>query len=265
MNRTRIIEKVHKLLNLKAGSDFEGEINAAVAGAQRLMQEHAISEAELAESREKIGTPEDAQVEYGRKHTFTQGSNLSRWESSVAHAVATTVGSVKWYQNKRCIRHNDAGFLVKGKSRTAARITFYGPAEDVALACDLQDDISTTIATMGILKYGGSFRGDGLSYCDGFAQELYTISNESAKAERVADAHNITTALALRTTQLAQEKRRKGELWLRNTEGIKLSKGSGYGGYNRNGEAHANGRNDGRAHGMTATRRAKLGTQGRIC
>lgn len=138
---------------------------------------------------------------------------------------------------------------------------YYGPAEDVALACELFTDISYTIASMGVLKWRGAFQGDGLSYCCGFAQALALEAYHRTAATSLAKRHGITTELAVRTRAISLAKRTKASAWLKEECGLKLGRArSRRTGQSRfNNDAYTEGRQDGRAHGLSATRKPKLG------
>lgn len=256
MNREKIIARIRKLMKLQKGSDFEGEIRAAVEGAQRLMEEHAIEEAELGDA---AAQEEEA---YGRDYSFTVGENLSRWESTLARAIANVVGTVKWYYEGHHVRKDPKTHIALKGPRHATQVVYYGPAEDVALACEMFSDISQTIVAMAVLKWGGAFRGDGLAYCCGFARELALQAYERCAARSLSLRQGISTELAVRTQSMMLAKRTKAGQWLK-SEGVDLRRGSaaGVGPPTGNEDAYSEGQTDGRAHGLSVGRTPKIGAQ----
>ncbi len=259
MSREKIIARVRKLLNLNADtSDFEGEIIAATKAAQELIEKHAIEEAELGEA---VAQEEQ---DYSREHSFTAGANLSRWESTLARAIANVIGTVKWYYENHHVRKDPkTGMMMKG-SRRAAKIMYYGPAEDVAVACEMFSTISQTIVAMAMLKWRGAFRGNGLAYCCGFVRELALQAYQRSAAKSLSARQGITTELAVRTREIMQDKRTKATQWLKQECGVRLTRGSARGSglpAGCDGNAYSEGQADGRAHGLSVGRTPKLGVK----
>ncbi len=283
-SREKIIARGRQLPNPQAGgSDFEGEIAAAAKAAQELIEKHAIREAELhcgpcggsgqvrsADGYTNVSCPTcsgkgavQEEEAYGRGSTFTAATRLSQWESGLANAVKGVVGTVQWYHQSNCARKDDSGVILKGSQR-ATKVTYYGPAEDVAVAIEMFSDIAQTIVTMALLKWNGAFWGPGLSYCRGFVSSLASEVSQRNTAASVSERQGISTALAVRTREIMSAKRRKGTLWLREC-GVRLAAPLSQRRMptmtDEGVEAYSEGRDDGRAHGMSVTRKAKLGAQ----
>jgi len=247
MSRDKVLERVRKLLRLSDGSDFEGEINNAYDAAQKLIQEHQLHEGELDNKEEA----------YGKEATFSQSANLTQWEKMLANAIKETLGSIKWYFHTK-VQRKKGGIYISDASRTATRLTFYGPAEDVNLAIQMFDDTVSVISTMCGLKiwHGSVFRGPGLSYCSGFAYGLYEKAKKQNEIPVLEATHNITTALAVRHHEIMVAKQAKADDWLENSAKIKLGKPGRRTKHNHDYEAWIEGKADGNEHGMDERRLA---------
>lgn len=238
----QIKQKVKKLLNL--GNDpaaFDGEVRNAMAAAQRMMDQHHLSEADLSQE----GGYEEQMTQ---SHVYTNGSSLSTWESSLAHAVADVVGTVGWYRSHPMMRRTEQGFAVveNGQPQKAVKVMFYGPAEDVEIAKELFTDMSLTIMTMARLKYGTVFRGEGRSYCEGFTRELAEQAKLGTKARS-----NTCSAIVLKKADLARK-------WLKEVAGVKLYSAGSRSSSSNSLEAYREGRRDGAQAGMSVNRKSKL-------
>ena len=241
-----------RVLGAISGSDFEGEIRAAARAAQELVQRYAIEEAELGEA---AAQKEEA---FGRTVSFGIGARLLPWESLLAKAITTAVGTVHWY-------YEEGHFLKEpnGIAKAVVHIWFYGPADDAALAAEMFIDMSLTIVTMAMLKWTG-ITGSGADYCIGFAQALSAEAYNRGTPKSVEKSMGVTTELALRSRAIMQGKRRRAKTWLATECGVQLARGRRTGGVPIAGfdvEAYQEGQTDGRAHGLSVGRTPKLGGQ----
>ncbi len=245
-DQDRIKQRVKKLLNLGGdGSAFEGEIENAMRLAAQLMDEHHLTEEDLSDTDVGSQGPE-----MGTATAFGGGRNRATWECILAHAICDSVGGIKYYIDTAVRRDRKTGILVKknGQAQMAGSFVFYGIAEDVALATDLFDEFRQTIATMGDLKWGGVYRGQGRSYCEGFSSALHAREKTRQRRERQAAC----TAIVVRKADEATK-------WLSEAKGIKVRKSSGGGrGGQHFGDAYSDGRSDGSRANLSGQRRGKL-------
>lgn len=238
-----IKERIRKLLNLADGSTHDGEIDNALRFAQRLMDAHQLTRAQILDDPD--GADSLANEQMAREAAYTGSAKVSHWEGTLVMAVCQVVGSVQVYADRH---HNGrtADGLFIGHDRPRAAMQFFGMAEDVSLAVALFTDTRQTITAMARLKFGGVYRGEGRSYCEGFTRALYRKTEETA-TERTAQCSAI-----IETTS------GKALAWLNTEHDIKLSKSSGGSGGRHFGDANAEGRSDGQRCGFSANRRAKL-------
>lgn len=292
----RVRERIKKLLNLAedAGA-MEGEIRNAMAFARRLALEHNVDLDTVRADEEPKGIHEiAAAVEataYDSLSKQTEGTNLTRWESTLAWAITELVGTVKWYIDRNLVVRRDRNGLTSissmtGRPKQARQIVFYGPADDVRDVVALLDEWSLTIMTLARMKFGGAILGDGRNYAEGFADALYSqvMAMKRAEAEKVkalapggsldvarlASGSQDERALVLRdrpeavnfanANALMLAKKEKAIDWLKRVKGITLSKasGGGYGG-SYNPEARREGFSDGSKTSLTHSRKPRLG------
>ncbi len=244
----RVRDRIRKLLRLAENdAASEGEVENALRFAQALMDEHHVAADDLRREQDR----DDLRSEMNTVDGWSNSAKRSAWESYLAQAIVTTLGTVGYYWRGGGAREvkTDAGILRRdGNGRTLKRVAmvWYGPAEDIALARELFQDLSQTIASMARLKYGGVFRGPGRSYAEGFASSLLDLARKG-DGDRTA----ATGAIVRRTAALAKS-------WLREERGVRLVSGGAMGGGRQHSGAHAAGRADGRSHGWNARRRSKL-------
>jgi len=233
MNEQKVKDRVRKLLNLAENdAASEGEIQNAMRAAQAYMDEYHIEREDL---REDDAKP----VEMREGQAYGGSANVARWEGWLSLAVSNVVGTVGVYSGKSTRRN---GFNVK----TCGTFTFYGPAEDVRIACELFEEMVGVISTMAAGLYSGVYRGEGRSYCEGFSLELHrrTVQQGKQRSEKC-------TAIVVRGQAVARH-------WLERVAGVKLrSRGVGGGGKHHD-SAHENGRSDGRSAEFGAKRRGKI-------
>lgn len=264
MSKERTIEKIKKLLNIaKHDTSSDGDIEAAMLQAQRLMDKHHLSEEDLvhetADDYQKVD-----EAELGRFRSWV-GGRVFFWECQLAAFVSRFVG-VPYYlddhkkpaRDNGILKRNEFGEAWKGKS-----FVFYGVAEDASIAKHLYDELRKLISTMAYARYGQIYVKDGAVYCQGFIQGL-NDQMELQRKEQKAIATNQgpgSTGLILieRRADLIAYKEDKAKNWLKNTIGIKLVAGGGlYGGMGSS-EAYNQGKADGREADIDATRRKKIG------
>jgi hypothetical protein len=254
----KLKDRIRKLLNVaKQGSGAtEGEIENALRFARLEMEKHHLEAVDIDdhctadEIRMRAARMRPEDLEYGTAEFVCQRASLSTWESTLAAAIAVLAGSVEWYY--------ESGIAYGTERR--AMVTFYGPIEDVEICTELMAEWSVTIAGMGRLRWGGCFRGEGRSYCEGFAAALYKQADPRECPEPMLDHQSNERALTLveAATQLAERKRHYATEWLRDVKGIRLSsRGSSQSGQHF-ADAYRQGRTDGNRAEFSLSRRPKL-------
>ncbi len=242
MNTTEAIKsRVLKLLNLaECPEAVEGEIHNALAFARKLMDQHHLTEADLQDE-------EIREEKMGKTVATCGGSKMSSWESALGGALVALFGSIGWYVGGKTKSRDEFGFLQRGETDRQTAI-FYGPVEDAELAKDMFEEIGKTIATMARLKWGGVYRGEGRSYCEGFAYELLNRVRKDVRENRTEQCK----ALVLVKADDAKK-------WLKNVEGVRLrSRGGGSGGGLHHHDSYGDGRSDGQKSDFQPRRRPKL-------
>lgn len=249
----RIRERVKKLLAVAScGSASDAEIENAMRHAAALIDKHHIDPSE-AENRESS--------EMGRSFGTSQSTKFSTWESALMSAVCKLFGCVQAYieSTTQPVReHGIAKLDSRGNVVLGRKVCFYGPALEANEATELFQEWSRSIATMGVARWGGCFRGDGAMYCYGFASAIYKKATEvnvqrmkiAAKPVAllgVAAPTDQTTAITLhgRYEMLKDQ----GTAWLKDECGVKVGKGSSRSGYSA---GSRDAYNEGREHGSKA-------------
>ena len=267
MSMESVKAKIRKLLNLADDdSAADGEIDNALKFARKLMLKHSIDEEDVRTAEEAYAALDGfnvSDVEYGTAAADTTKRNLSAWESMLTQVICDLVGTVKCYSTKSTRTAYGTVRLDKnGRWLDHSQIVFYGPDEDARDAAELFREWSETIMAMGVLKYGGSHRGNGRSYCGGFADGMYRKVRAQLETERedVARLHNGATSTALvvlqNSLEIQRQKRDHAKDWLRTEKGIKLSsRGGSRSGY---GDGYSTGYADGQRANPSRTTRPKL-------
>jgi hypothetical protein len=253
----KVKDRIRKLLNLAENdAATEGEINNAVNFAQRLMQEHHITQEDI-----HTHAADQERVEMNQEAAFTSGVKVCAWEHALANFVTEMIGSVGVYSagtHNATTPHGTMLFDNKGQPCKRHKYVFYGEIEEARLATDLYTDLTRTIAAMARMRYGGALRGDGRDYGLGFVSGLRTKLSE-AKTQ----AQTETTALAVRCTQIVTQKRAAAGDWLKSV-GVDLHRSTRRISGASNGNAYGQGKADGAKANVTATRRARIDSGSRL-
>lgn len=266
----KIKDNIRAMLNLARNDGAaEGEIANALAFAQRLMDTHNLSEDDLDTS--ELTAIDLEKAEFTQQFASLDTQRLSTWEGQIGMFVCKFIGGVKCYHpgGTAPVRSAATGAVKLGPDGNplqAARLAFYGVAEDVELAVDLFHEIRTCVAAMARIRYGSVYRGVGREYCEGFASGLWS-KIKTEQSNQLADARKKggnALVLVEKRNELVAKKREMADIWLRNDQGIKLgkrysSRSSSI--YDPN--ARAQGRRDGQAHNTVAARKMKLGYNGK--
>lgn len=270
----RIKERIRKLLNLAADDGAaEGEIENALRTAREMMLAHQLDEDEVTLPPEDLRTPEEiaAATEYGTARSWADMSRPPQWMATLAVAVAEFVGTVHVYNNHPERQVLPSG-IVKHDGRRVKSWEFYGPADDVAFAVELHQELILAAASTAKLKWGGGLaRGEASEYCFGFASGLYDKVMAAKKVEEVAPAlpgrtqdvlSQQTCALTIvRATDIMQAKREQAIEWLHKKAGWRPSGKYRSGGSRsiHNDRAYSQGRADGASQSLTRSRVARIG------
>lgn len=250
----RVKDTIRKLLNLAANdAATEGEVNNAVRFARKLMLQHQLSEDDCTETE----TTEEERIARAVCQDFashSQSTKATSWESCLSMFVCQFVGGVKVYKTTNAVRREHGIIKHVNGSAACAIWTFYGLAEDAAVAQRVFDDLAITIASMGRLKWGGAFRGPGREYCEGFVDGLFSQLKQADAEQHQSESR----ALTVRRDALIHAKAHRADQWLRTERGVKLRAGRGYGATSHHADAHNDGHADGAKTSITG-RQAKLG------
>ncbi len=238
-SRSRIIERVRKLMAFRDGTATEAEVENALSLAARLMEQHAIDRAEVfrglgGAAAGGDGPPGGPDITRSRASS-PLGGNVAYWESWLTSAVREAVPGVSCYTDATTGRFD-------GVRRS--RVFWYGPETAVEIARLLFDETRLIIATLAAGMYGGCYRGPGRSYAEGFAQALWRrIRDDRVKSERQAEV----TAIVLQDAAANQQ-------WLAREHGVHITKRSSRRGGTMNREAFEHGRTDGQRHEFSGVR-----------
>lgn len=242
MSVERVKDTIRKLLDLAANdAASEGEVNNAIRFARKLMMQHQLSEDDC---REQTETPEAKVLRAQCARFDGQGASAKRsyWEGRLAEFCCKFVGGVGVY-SQAGYKRTPAGIVQyddEGKPLSVMHYQFYGIAEDAVFAKRTFDDLSTLVASMARLKWGGVFRGPGREYCEGFVEGLFKQIQQAESEQEASESR----ALVARRDALVVAKEARARDWLAR-QGVKLTPVRiGGGGWDP--EARRDGENDGR-------------------
>lgn len=259
MTKESIISKVKKLMAIAENdASSDGEIDNAMRFAQQLMDNHHLTEEDLAHEPDDDYAKVD-KADKGERRAFV-GRQLYTWESMLAGFASKFVGCPCYVDNNLKTARKPNGFAVldeNGDVKKGKSIVFYGIAEDAMIAVEIYNELRALIATMAVGKWGGCYRGDGAAYSEGFVSGLNT---KLAKA-RIEDKKSESTSMILlshRRDALIKYKNEKAQQWLSKERGIKLRSGGSRTGSSGSYEARRDGRKDGAATDVSANRSKKL-------
>jgi len=255
MNIDRIKEKIRKMIALSQDDGAApGEIENAIDAATRLMAANNLTREDIDHS--VSGADAVKRVELGRCFAYSYATTLTSWEKFLGAWAAKFVGYCSTY-NEPKVQVRKGGIMMrdyKGDPLVKGSICFYGSNESCAAAVELFEEVRDTIVAMAILRYNGHAKGNGAAYCYGFQQGLSEqLSGAELRLDTGAESHALI--LVDKQNQLAVVER--AEVWLNKKHGIKLSRGSGFGGYNDTAGARQEGREDGKNY--SASSRAPVG------
>jgi len=242
-NLEQIKDTIKKMFNLAAdNAAYDGEIANAINMARAMMEKYNISEEEIVNKKEE-------ELKFTRSRYYTKVTTVSLWESRLAALIQKMVGVCVYTENK-VIPRNDIGMITSNGEKGC--ITWYGLPEDVNFAKEIYHETYQIIATMAICKWGGAFRGNGRSYCEGFVKSLgdkYYASKQTTSSSRAL-------VVVTKKQQLAKQ-------WLEREHGIRTIKLKRQEGTYYH-DAYSDGRSDGQSFSFREKSKKNGGFQHRL-
>jgi len=261
---SRIKDRIKNLLNLAENDGaMDGEVDNALRFARRLMLKHNLDEADVKDAQGAHEKAADYETtEYTKEWTRTVGTRFTAWETELMFAIQELIGTVKWFRGSTRDRMTKMGTIefnpVTGMPAKVRQVVFYGPKGDVADALEMVREWQETIVTMARLRFGGALRGPGKSYAEGFARSLLLKVRAIHREERLQIKGGGSTALTLvRSTDLMLAKQKHADVWLEQSAGIRLTKGTPLGNGSHDSSAFTAGKADGSRANFS--QRRKLG------
>lgn len=253
MNLERIKDTIRKMLDLaKDDAATEGEIRNALNFAQKLMDQHNLSEEDLPDADNRLLEIERA--ECGQFNAFTGSEKVAMWERYLASFISKLTNVPNFlHHGTETVRKNGLVQLGDdGNARRARRYVFYGITEDAQFATQLYEELQITLATLARLKYGSVYRNSGRDYCEGFTEGLHS------QLEQVQEVPSACTALVVKRNEIVEAKQRRAAEFIE-SKGIRLRKKSQRSGAtSRDYEARESGRNDGSNYTVSNVRHKRI-------
>jgi len=242
----RIKSRIRQLLKVAENRGAtEAEVRNALRFAQNLMRRHNIE-------RDDLDEDDDAsRVRFARAAVFMNGTRRTRWEIDLAMFITGSLcPSCDCYTGRR---------QRPGRSESASCVWFYGPETDVTFSVDLFEEMIVSIAASARLRgFGGFARGDGAKYCEGFVAGLReAFAQNESELRGTAEGREMIAVSRRRSLALSAAANK----WLRESEGIRLARGSGLQGGRGSYDAYRSGVQDGRRTSVERNQ-AKLGFRG---
>lgn len=249
MNKKHAKEMLRRLLATAENStSTDQEVETAMSIARGIMQNHHLSEEDLVtEPQEQYEEIEKAPK--GQAYASV-GSRVFYWEGLLGTFVKEFVGGIGAYISRNLqIMRTSAGIAIKdkkGKVRSGKRMYFYGLQEDAQLAAEMYEDMRELIISAGVLKWGGCYKGDGGSYCEGFVSGLLEKLKTDQKKKRIESKSNQTGMILVeRRNDLIARKEKAAKNWLAES-GMKVRRGPSRSGASGSNEAYQEGKTDGK-------------------
>ena len=246
MDIDKVKDKVRKLLAVAANDAAQGnEIENALKAARTLMQAYHLEEGEIGEGET------EKPLEFDKAERAFTGSRVVQWECLLANFVCKFIGGVSWYRHKTTQ-------LRSGRMQQVGCAVFYGPEEEVALAVEMQEALTTTIIMLARAKYNSWARSNGATYAQGFVAGLQL---QLTDADKESSASTTGNALVVQSAAITLRKRQLAAEWLSEKQGIRLRSGSRLGGSRGSGDARNSGQSDGKNFDLSGLGRksAKIG------
>jgi hypothetical protein len=169
MSNTAIIERVQKLLALSKSCNAN-EAAAAAAIANRLIDQHRLSEADLETTSEEELEPIEEDIDY-----IYQSGKVTPWKKLLVSVLAKHYGCAHW---------NDCTWA---SGRKVSRYRLVGKRSDIGIARYMYTWLSLECQRLADLEAKGKGRVFVGSYCQGFVQGVAT-QLAASRAEAQKDA-----------------------------------------------------------------------------
>jgi hypothetical protein len=262
MSDEKVIDKIKKLLAIaKDNNAFDGEIQAAMHTASKLMDKYHLTEEDL--SHEPVDDYRKAEgAEKGRYRAFI-GAKIYAWEQDLATFVSKFVGVPAYIDNNKLQARSESGFLLRdkwfGEPWAGKSIVFYGVAEDAIIARDLYDELRWMITTLAYGKFGNIYVKEGGKYSEGFVWGLFEQHAKSKEVKKL-EAQTSSTGMILlaRRDDLVQFKQDLASKWLKAETKVKIHKGGRNWGAAGSSNAFGQGVKDGKNADVEVARTKKL-------
>jgi len=165
----KILERIRKLMRLAQDDGAsEGEVENALRMARDLMDKAGIAEDQVVLEDDAAETVEVIQQDARSAGVITPWQQNLAWVSCYICDVRFVIRTVPEWRD--------------GRRKTRKSIVFIGLPRDVAIACELYEELLVTIRTMARWRYGNGFGTMHRSYAEGFVSALID------KARRMQDA-----------------------------------------------------------------------------
>lgn len=155
MDRNKVLEQIKKCFALAGGSTNEGEVEAALAAARRLMDKYDVSEAEV----QLKATREENATKVVETEGFKRAGSLEAMDMMLAQGVATLC---------HCV-----GMRLINKMLGEERMIFIGFQRDTAIAAALCEQLRIVMRSLARGKLGKKWSSAHVQYCYGFATRIF--------------------------------------------------------------------------------------------
>jgi hypothetical protein len=245
----KVIEKVKKLRALASNNQNENEVKAATEAANRLFQDHRLSEAMLEASGAISNDP------FLRKAIYT-AQNRSSWKEKIIMGLCDQYGACFYYRQTQAEYTDEYQEALEYYNSAPPNIRKnLTPPEDGRL---LEYIVCARESDFAIIEYMFNFLTEegyrlskmrnvgggvafGKSYLEGFGDGVYQQLHELQKAAKEAQNAANSTAMVL-----LSNRKKEAQEHLRKVEKIHVGKGYSLGGANSNMDARSQGVLDGR-------------------
>lgn len=234
-----IKDRVRKLMAIatEGNGATDAEIETYMKHASKLIDAYHLEPADYSPEEDK------REKKMGSAVGLTQSPKIHAWETTLSQAVEELFGCVKVYMSREPIPYRPNGIAqfysgkYAGQMKMCRQFVYYGPELEEKEAASLYQEWVASIATMGTMRWGGAYRGDGAMYCQGFAYKLYqracAINNERSKVVAKAlhsatDTSVAESGTAIMLSDRYKMLRERAEIWMEIDQGVTLTKTQGH-------------------------------------
>lgn len=224
----------------------DGEIENALRAAKNIMDQHQINRDDVFETEDGVDT---TNVIYADNYRYSMYTSICAWESLLCKFVTGFASGTRHYISRGQLRKNKAGMAT---NKTATKIVFYGPQEDVIFCCEIWDEVNLFIQAAARLHFGNALaRGEAAAYAEGFASALCEADEKTSEA--VIGTDDRYALMVINRVCAIQE---GGKDWLA-SKGVNLRRGRGATSVaNKSTTAFSQGKADGGTYQPAAKKRA---------